>query len=337
MNLRPRTLLFWVLVITTTTLVVKATQPTDDVADLRRWLQSDDPTLRLEAVKQLAEVKTSSAGRLLAQALDDSNPSVRALAASALRGYRGSGVVSGLQKALEDEDHRVRASAVWSLCHTGDLSSLERICGLAQNDPASLVRFRATWGLGILGDRRGLSAAVAAITDQSPSVREEAALHAINLLADRSVSGRLLRLAGHPQVATRRMVMYLLGRYPSRKALPALATAMRDADPLVRGEAALTAGRLQARGLFQELTACLGDDDEHVRGSAAYALGLMDLKQGVGALRPLLDDEAAFVRAIAAESLQRLGDKTVSPPEGFRAEELFTFPMFSPAARQLAD
>ena len=43
----------------------------------------------------------------------------------------------------------------------------------------------------------------------------------------------------------------------------------------------------------------------------------------------------SFVRAIASESLNRLGDKSVQPPEGFKASELFTYPIHSPEHEEL--
>ena len=72
-----------------------------------------------------------------------------------------------------------------------------------------------------------------------------------------------------------------------------------------------------------------------MRGSTAYAIGLMGDPSGVTLLRSLSEDNSAFVRAVAAESLQKLGDKTIRPPEGFKAAELFTFPIYSPEQKDL--
>jgi len=111
---------------------------------------------------------------------------------------------------------------------------------------------------------------------------------------------------------------------------PALLAGLKDAEPLVRAEAALSLGRQRAGKA--DLPALLRDSDEHVRGAAAYALGLIGDKD---ALRPILQDEAAFVRAIAAEALQKLGDKSAKPPDGFKAADLFTYPIYSPEHEDL--
>ena len=46
-------------------------------------------------------------------------------------------------------------------------------------------------------------------------------------------------------------------------------------------------------------------------------------------LRAALQNAEAFVRAFATESLNRLGDKSVKSPDGFKAAELFTYPLHS--------
>lgn len=317
---------------------VAAEQPSaDQLARLERWLRDRDETIRLDAVQELAKVRSTAAGELLVGALADSSPAIRATAAWALGGYRGRAVIAALRARLRDDHDRVRASAVWALCHAGDRAGLAAIIAIARDDPSGNARFRAVWGLGILGDRQALPVAIQALADPNVSVRERAAVNAIAALADHTVPGRLVKMANHPQAATRRLVMYLLSRYPSREALPVLAAAMRDADATVRGEAALTAGRLRGHSLLANVTTCLADPDDHVRGSAAYAAGLIGHRSVIPRLRELLDDEAAFVRAIAAESLQRLGEHSATPPEGFRAEELFTYPMFSPTVMEFTN
>jgi len=55
----------------------------------------------------------------------------------------------------------------------------------------------------------------------------------------------------------------------------------------------------------------------------------------VPALVALLKDDAPFVRATAAESLQLLGDRTAQPPAGFRAVELFSYPLHNPDTKDL--
>jgi HEAT repeat protein len=216
------------------------------------------------------------------------------------------------------------------LSQIGGKEVLPEVVKLAREDPSGIVRFRAVWGLAHIGDRSALPVAVEALGDENVSVRQRAALLALEALQDGSVAARLLKAATHPQADTRRLVMYLLARYGNASVVPSLTAALQDADALVRAEAALSLGKLRARAALDKLLPALKDPDEHVRGSAAYAVGLIGGGPAGEALRPLLKDESAFVRAVAAESLQRLGDKTVKPPDGFRAADLFTYPIYSP-------
>jgi HEAT repeat protein len=129
--------------------------------------------------------------------------------------------------------------------------------------------------------------------------------------------------------------MYLLAKYGDTSIVPALIGGLKDTDALVRGEAAISIGKLHARKALGALPPALQDPDDHVRGSAAYGVGLMGDPAGAALLHPLLKDDSAFVRAVAADSLQTLGDRTAKPPEGFKSSELFTFPIFSPEQKDL--
>ena len=69
--------------------------------------------------------------------------------------------------------------------------------------------------------------------------------------------------------------------------------------------------------------------------SACNQVGRSQFEVRLALLRSLSQDNSAFVRAVAPESLQKLGDKTAKPPEGFKAAELFTFPIYSPEQKDL--
>jgi HEAT repeat protein len=315
-----------------------APQSNSHLQRLSRWLKSRDETVRLDAVKEASTLPKSESLPFLMQALKDPSAEVRSVAAWSLENVKDPQAVTALRQLLKEEkgdtegSDRVRAAAVWSLSHIGGRQVLPEVAKLAKEDPSGIVRFRAVWGLASIGDMSALSVAIEALGDENVSVRERAALLALEALQDGSIASRLLKLTAHPQADTRRLVMYLLARYgdKSKSAVPALTESLRDAEALVRAEAALSLGKLRARTALDKLLPLLKDPDEHVRGSAAYAVGLIGGVSAMEASRQLLKDESAFVRAVAAESLQRLGDKTVQPPEGFKAVELFTYPIYSP-------
>ena len=309
---------------------VAAQQPASELDRLARWLKSDDPVVRVSAVRDLGGLPNPAVVPLLLSALPDPSPLVRGQAAWVLGRYPDPRITPALQRLLADDNDRVRAAAVWSLCSVGGRAVVADVIRLARADPSNNVRFRAVWGFAKLREPSTLPVAIEALGDKSAAVRERGAVNAIGALADASVPRRLAAVANHPAPETRRLVMYLLARYPGDVAVPTLRAALQDPQPNVRGEAALALGRLHARAAAVQVEALLRDPDEHVRGSAAHAAGLIGDPRLAASLRPLLQDEAPFVQAIAAESLNRLGDHSVKPPAGFQADKLFTFPMFNP-------
>ena len=315
-------------------LAIAVAVPPRATADLERErqqfvhrLQSADESRRVDAVNDWVASRQPQKLPLLLDTLHDPSPAVRAAVAANLFQYPDPRVVPALRGLLQDENDRVRAGAVWSLSLTRAPGVIGDVIERARKDPSWSVRFRAVSGLAQLRDPSALPVAVAALGDENVSVRERAALIALDALADASVVERLLELRSHPQPGTRRLVMYLLGRYGQAAVAPALMQGLKDPDPLVRGEAALALGKLRIRTASEALGSLLQDPEDHVRGAAAFALGGLGEPSAMPQLRPLLHDEAAFVRAVAAESLQRLGDPEARPPTGFHAAEVFTFPL----------
>ena len=296
---------------------------------LAHALRSPDESVRLEAIQELGSSHDPASIPLFLQGLQDKNTTVRSAAESGLLLYHGPQVASALRPLLNDEDDRLRAAAVWSLSHVGGRAVLPDVVRLATNDASGIVRFRAVCGLAFCGDRSALPVVVDALGDYNNAVRERSALLALDVLADRSVAPLLLNQRHNVLPATRRLVMYLLAKYGDSSVIPGLVEGLNDPDALVRAEAAISLGKLRSLKNLDALQPLLKDPDDHVRGSTAYAIGLMGDPLGAALLRSSLQDNSAFVRAVAAESLQKLGDKTVRPPEGFRAAALFTFPIYS--------
>ena len=297
---------------------------------LTRWSESRDSDTRSQAASELLKLQRPEVIPLLVKLINDPVAEVRVAVASGAAPHKDPRMVEALRARLKDDNDRVRAGAARTLSLMNDRASIPELVRLAEEDLSPLVRFRVIWGLGTLGDKQQLPVAIAALGDRNPGVRDRAAVIAIEMLGDQTLIPHLLRQTVHPQRETRRLVMYLLAKHGDRTVVPALRQGLKDPEPVVRGQAALAIGRLRAKEARDELVVVLTDSDDHVRGAAAYALGLLGDKAVTLALRGLVKDEAAFVRAIAAESLNRLGDQTVKPPAGFRAVELFTFPIHSP-------
>ncbi len=303
---------------------------------LGRWMRSPRESIRLEAIVELQDIPNPNACTLLLSAVTDTSSVVRASVVSALSRTKDKRVVPAIRPLLKDSNEEVRASAAWTLCQSRDKTLLPDILALCRTDPSGLVRFRAVWGLAKIGDRSALPTVIDALGDYNPAVRERSALLALAALEDETVGERLIKQARNDFPPTRRIVMYLFSRYGERRLIEtALQQGLRDTDPLVRAEAALSLGKRLSKNSGSFLLSLLKDPDEHVRGSSAYALKLIGDKSAVEPLKALLNDDSAFVRAVAAEALRHLGEKSVQPPDGFKAADLFTYPIYSPEHSQL--
>jgi HEAT repeat protein len=120
---------------------------------------------------------------------------------------------------------------------------------------------------------------------------------------------------------------------PSAK--PALITALKDDDPVVRSASALTLGSLahyngtDIRDAVPALTECLRDADADVRCHSAISLGYLgpDAVAAVPGLIPLLEDpqvgrqkgSQVFVRAAAARTLGKIGSQAKSALPALRS------------------
>jgi vesicle coat complex subunit len=117
--------------------------------------------------------------------------------------------------------------------------------------------------------------------------------------------------SGRPRV--RRAAANALVLMPDARALDPLLNALRDADPLVRVNAALALGeftgtRPQLSSIAESLIVTLDDDLDPVRAMAASALGRLKDPRAVEPLIGLLDDGSDVVRKTAVAVLRSFDD-----------------------------
>lgn len=197
---------------------------------------------------------------------------------------RIKGKVKGLIKLLEDDDDEVRASAAEAL---GDFDDLEVINALLKTlkDKNREVRWRAAKSLEYL-------------CKEKPEILIHAFAHSNSVLQKVSLA-------------------WLLGRIGDKRAIPALAEALRFGDKYVRRASIISMGRIRDETTIPHLINALKDYDADVRKRAAEALGRIRIKRDdvVKALVNSLFDEDRGVRRAAAKSLERLGWEPESDEE----------------------
>src|SRR5262249_50555726 len=146
----------WLIVGLTLSLALAA-QENDSLAKrldrLARWLKSPRESIRLEAVTELNDISIESARPLLLRAVQDTSTVVRAAAATSLARSHDPQVVPFLRPLLKDSDEHIRAEGVWALANCGGKGVLPDVIPLCREDASGLVRFRAVWGLALIGDK----------------------------------------------------------------------------------------------------------------------------------------------------------------------------------------
>lgn len=309
-------------------------------------LENGDPRIRLGAAEVLGRIGPSAAAaadRLEKSRADDPDAQVRryaALALSALRPGEAEGIAA-LAEALRDEhvdtDQRVHSAA----------TEIANALGRSKKKEAIVALIEVSERLG-RGDKKGDSPFAGDMSENSlgrafvEGALEKGGPEALPTLLEaldrQETQGSVMRVfpkIGAPAVpalnemlrsdnATRRagaagalwnMAIHYESRQHVIPTVPALIGALKDQDPRVRSNAALTLGHLapDARKATVLLIQQLSDPDSRAANSATSALREMkaESEAGVPALIPLLDSPDREIRRRAKEVLASIGAPAV--------------------------
>jgi HEAT repeat protein/sugar phosphate isomerase/epimerase/type 1 glutamine amidotransferase len=276
---------------------------TDDPALLVEQLRSPDPVAFRTALWVLPrELPGAETTRAAGETLAGLPPERQSLLVDALGGRGDAAALPTLVAALQSETKNLRLAAV---------RNLPRIGGEAAVAPL-------------------LEAATAADADVAKLARTSLAN-----LPGPSVDQAVLALLASPEQARRAMALELVGRRRMQQALPAVAAAVRDADPVLR-LAALEAAKVLA-GVEQipELVQALERAEaEAERKAAEGALVAVCGRCGLAAVEPLKAAlataservEGALLRALAQvggeQALAVLVERLADQREPIRQEAL---------------
>jgi len=256
-------------------------------------------------------------------------------------------VVNGLLERLTAPDSSLRMTAALGLGLGEPRRAVDPLMRATRDDAAG-VRANAVWALGRIGDRKAGGAAIIALADRSPMVRQAAA-GTVGHLETRNAMPSLTRLLREDRVASvRRTAAWAITQIGGEEPIQELATALqKDPDPTVRemcawalGElsggrnasaALLTAGKRDENADVRETAVwSLGeqgdasmvkgiaeilesDRDAEVRGTAAWAIGQLGVDSAPKALINALGDKDPKIRTMAAWALGEIDDRSALP------------------------
>jgi HEAT repeat protein len=248
--------------------------------DLIRMLSDDEARMRRRAALAIGHVGLAEGVTPLIGVLADPEPEVRQMAAFAL-GLLGDGRARDpLVAALADPSPLVQGSAAEALGLIGDAAAADAIGTFA----AQVVQ----------------SGALAQPPDESDDVRRDTptaacrlALYAlVRLKAYPQLAAAVLDSSGQPKVRWW-PVAFALQRLEDKRALPALLTLAREANPYTRAFAVKGLAALKDRSAMPVLLPLMSSGERNVLIEAVRALGRIGDPAAVKPLLRILGDAAA--------------------------------------------
>lgn len=179
-------------------------------------------------------------------------------------------------------------------------------------DPEPRVRLEVVRALRALRDVTGVPALVTSLADGDREVREEAIGTLVEIYTERDrvgPVGRFLEIFSDEYDRTSIAPYTVVDPSVER----GLAGALRDQDPAIREQAALSLGILNARSTVPDLVNALKDPDAGVRGAAATAIGKVGTAEDGRALIPLLADQDTEVRNRVLQAIGVLRVREAGP------------------------
>jgi HEAT repeat protein len=213
------------------------------------------------------------------QKLSSKDPSLRRQGADALAQLRDQKAAPALLKALGDEAAPVRASAVDGLCQLAYRLATAKIAGILTADKDAIVRQQAASSLSYMSDPSAGPALVKALRDDAMAVRYAAA-NTLGAMKYAPAEDDLISLLKDQSM--RRVAISALGQLQSKKAAPAIFSALSDQDKYTRLEAVRALGAIGDKSAAPELEKKLDKaEDPSVRVESALALARMGSNAGL--------------------------------------------------------
>jgi HEAT repeat protein len=208
-------------------------------------LNSSDPEVRAQTVKQISVTQDPNAVPVLLHYLGDPNQKVGLYMAQALGNLAEKDALATLRLALQDPDPNIRWRAAMALGAQRDVQAVPALAKLLQ-DPEKLAQNAAANALVQIGTRQAVYALAAGLgSAQSSTVNNT--MNGLQRLGPAAVP-TLISILESSNSQTRRNAVTLLGYTADPEAVPALQRkAASDPDADVRSEAQWALGEIQKK------------------------------------------------------------------------------------------
>jgi len=224
-----------------------------------------------------------------------------------------------LRQCLSDSDGQVRRLAVDGLWEDEKPSLVGRLATLLASDPVAEVRATAATSLGrfvllgVLGEiteaaaQQAESALRAAwALSREPNEVRRRVLESLAYAADCAVCDLIETAYNDDDGLMRQSAVFAMGRSPDHRWSKPVLVELRSRDPVMRFEAAVSAGELGLTAAVQQLVRLMDDADSNIRQAAAMALGKIGGREAKRALEEVLHGTDKGLSEAAEEALEEL-------------------------------
>ena len=242
-------------------------------------------------VKHIIAIKPSPTREFLANALSMSRPVA---------------AVTLLTRHFADNSpDLVRQRVIEVLGMLRSRESVEALVWALENEKAPELRWRAAFGLGLVGGKSKMAheALTKALADKSPLVRR-AALGAIGRSGGKTTVPMVAPSIRDPDPLTRAAAAKALGRARDPAAVKHLLIAAADKDPTVRAVAIAALASVPSRESLTVIAKAAQDDTRHVRFAALKVLSNIHNSTAYIVLLRLVGDPDRKIKADASRALQ---------------------------------
>jgi HEAT repeats len=224
-----------------------------------------------------------------------------------------------LRECLSDSDGQIRKLAVDGLWEDEKPNLIRRLVTLLANDPVPDVRAAAATSLGrfvllgVLGEvteaaahqaERALRVAWARVHE--PTEVRRRVLESLAYAADSAVCDLIETAYNDDDVLMRQSAVFAMGRSADQRWGKPVLVELQSRDPVMRFDAAVSAGELGLAAAVQRLAQLLDDADSNIREAAALALGKIGGREAKRALEEVLGGDDEGLSAAAEEALEEL-------------------------------
>ncbi len=220
---------------------------------------------------------------------------------------------------LKDDDPEVRQNSILNLWEYDDPGLVPELVQALENDPAPQVRAAAASALGnflLFGAIRDLSpelmeqielCLVAGLKDHAtPEIRQNC-IASLGYSPSASFTEIIENAYASADEGLKLAAIIAMGRTLNRKWTPIIIKELFNHSPLIRAEAARSAGELEARETIESLIDLIDDVDVAVKVNSIWALGQIGGDRAENAFEvfdaSLEDDEVVTALAEAVEHL----------------------------------